>query len=524
MKKLICILCIIIAAVRAFGQDTLSVYFETGKSKITENHIRILNAIPTKYDLSDLDSILYIGSADPIGNFQSNLKLSEKRAKNIANYCKSLFPEDIKLTVIALGTLSNQEYAKSRKVDIVFYFNSDKENEEDGTVIIDSASVADYCYYIDYQLLKRSHIRTITKQRKEYVMIEALLPDLKKKKEHYYGTMNPNGNFEIHKVKWVYRSMGKEWWRSQQMTATIPKKDFETYKIFKIADAPCTACNENFAEQTEIVNENKYIHLDTFLMRKIQFKVPFLRRNRVSIRVPKEYVLINETYYIGCSLKDKLHWSTKKGKKKQKYYYAQLPVVDGYVSNISRLMSDCKYEPERSRCDKHIYSGAAFAGGGDLLSLNAEVGVRYFASKIVGYASITASKEWDYSRIVAQFAIEHNLRYHGALNYQYHFFTFPFYKTKDFFGWASPTDYPLFSKYARFYIGAELRSGINKEKKTYIEQGLFLGFVVVNYDLFLSRIYIQGGAGIDYLSNLSSTFYPTIQAGITMKIIRFNKI
>jgi hypothetical protein len=450
------------------------------------------------------------------------LKEKEKQKKNMANYGKSLFPENIKSTIIALGTVANQEYAESRKVDIVFYFKSNKEDEIEESTIITDSLLADYCYYIDYKLLKRSHIRIITKQHKEYVMIEALLPDLKKKKEHYYGTINPNGKFEIHRIKWVERRMGKEWWKSYQTTAAIPKKDFDAYKIFKITDSPCTACNENFSEQTEIVNEDKYLHLDTFLMRKIQFKVPFLIKNRVNIRAPKEYVHIEDTYFIGCSLTDTLNWKTKKAKRKQNYYYAHLPVVGGYVSNISRLMSDCQHAPEPSQCGKPMYSGAKFVIDKSFL-LNAEIGARYFASKIAAYAGIVFSKEWEYSRISAQIALEHNLCYHGSLNYQFHFFSFPFYKTKNFFTWASPDNYSLISRYARLYLGTELRSGINKEKKAYIEQGMFLGFVVVNYDLFLSRIYIQGGVGIDYLKNLSSTFYPTIQVGITMRIARLNR-
>lgn len=517
MKKLVCFFCIAIYITQAFGQDTLSLYFETGKSKITDKHIHFFNSISTKYDLSDLDSVHYIGTADPTGNFQSNLRLSEKRAKNTANYCKNLFPETVNSTIIALGAVSNQERAKSRKVDIVFYFKSDKEEE---IKIIDSDSIENYCYYIDYELLHRSYIRAITKQREEYVMIEALVPDLKKKKEHYYGAINSEGKFEIHQVKWVNKRMGKNWWRSYQTTATIPKKDFDTYKIFKIEEPPCSsACNEDFSTQAEITHEEKNLHLDTFLMRKIQFKVPFLRRNRINIRAPKEYVYIQESYFIGCDLKNKLHWHTKKGKRKQNYYYSYLPVIDGYTMNISRLMSDCKHAPEPSQCGKPMFSSSLFAIDKSFL-LNAEIGTRYFASKVTAYVGLEASKEWEYSRIAAQFALEYNLRFHGSLNYHYHFFSFPFYKTKDFFGCASPSYYPLFSRYARLYAGAELRSGINKEKKAYIEQGLFLGFVYVNYDIFLSRIYIQVGAGFDYLRHLSPTPYPTIQAGITMRIVR----
>ena len=524
MKKFVCVLCVAILVIQSFGQDTLSLYFETGRAKITDNHIRVLSTIPTKYDLFDLDSVHYIGSADPTGNFQSNLKLSERRAKNMANYCKHLLPENTKSTISALGVVSNEEQAKSRKVDIVFYFKSDKADETDKeTKIADSDSSENQCYYIDYKLLHRSHFRTITKQRKEYVMIESLLPDLRKKQEHYYGTINSDGKFEIHPIKWRYRAMGKDWWKSYPAIATIPKNDFDAYKIFKIEDAPCTACNENFATETAIVNEEKYMHLDTFLMRRIQIKVPFFvfRRNYVNVRAPKEYVYIEDTYFIDCHIANTLNWRTKKGKKKQNYYYSRLPVsTNRCISNITRLMSDCKHKPEPSHCDKCMYS---IEGGfviDESLLLNVEIGGRYFASKFTAYAGLEASKEWRYSRIAAQFALEYNLRYHGALSYQFHFSTFSYYNAKKLHSWASPSSYSLISRYGRLYVGTDLRSGINKEKQPYIEQGLFLGFVSVNYDLFLSRIYIQGGVGVDYLKNLSPTFYPTVQVGVTMRIAR----
>src|SRR5690554_7672433 len=77
-------------------QDTLSIYFEFGHSKITKNHEKNLNSIPTRFDLTDLDSAYFIGMTDSIGNTKANFKLSEKRSKNTARYCENLFPQNIR--------------------------------------------------------------------------------------------------------------------------------------------------------------------------------------------------------------------------------------------------------------------------------------------------------------------------------------------------------------------------------------------------------------------------------------------
>ena len=107
-----------------FSQDTVSVYFSFGSSKIEQSQYDALHAIPVKYDLSDLDSVRFVGATDSVGKLSSNLKLSEKRAKNVAKYCTGLFPAGIRFTVVATGEKSKQTLSKSRNVDILLFFKT----------------------------------------------------------------------------------------------------------------------------------------------------------------------------------------------------------------------------------------------------------------------------------------------------------------------------------------------------------------------------------------------------------------
>jgi|SRR3954469_3338146 len=123
------ILAILLKTASLYGQDTLSLYFETGASKINTAQIKLLNSISDKYDLSELDSVYYVGLADSIGNASLNLKLSEKRAKNIASYCEKLIPKTTFIKIIARGESVLEQAKKNRKVDIVFYFQQPKMEE-----------------------------------------------------------------------------------------------------------------------------------------------------------------------------------------------------------------------------------------------------------------------------------------------------------------------------------------------------------------------------------------------------------
>ncbi|MBI34954.1 MAG: hypothetical protein CMP67_06275 [Flavobacteriales bacterium] len=161
--------CIIIlslfTSVLTFGQDTISIYFNFGESKIPNRELKKLTDIPSNYDLSELDSINFIGMADSIGDFKQNLKLSEKRVLNTYRKCKNILPKNIAIRKIAIGEKTNKKKEKNRRVDIILYFQPFQNNEIDDNNDINK--LKKICYNIDYELLHRCHLRVIKKRKKK---------------------------------------------------------------------------------------------------------------------------------------------------------------------------------------------------------------------------------------------------------------------------------------------------------------------------------------------------------------------
>ncbi|HET6227125.1 MAG TPA: OmpA family protein, partial [Bacteroidia bacterium] len=170
--RLTLILLVFMNVSRSYGQDTLSIYFNTGISKIHEEQTNILNTIPTRYDLSDLDSVYFIGLADSVGDAKLNLKLSEKRAKNIAAYCEKFISKTTVTKIIARGESTLEQAEKNRKVSIVLYFSPEKTEMVDTLKVIPKK---ESCYNVDYNLIKHAHIRTIIKGKKRLMLIQARL-------------------------------------------------------------------------------------------------------------------------------------------------------------------------------------------------------------------------------------------------------------------------------------------------------------------------------------------------------------
>ncbi len=103
------------------------IYFETGKSIITEKSAAALKNI-AKYLNNHKDKKFFIvGHTDNVGNFQSNMTLSENRAKAVMNELVSQFginPEQLKAYGAAnlcpmTSNTTDAGKAKNRRVEIV---------------------------------------------------------------------------------------------------------------------------------------------------------------------------------------------------------------------------------------------------------------------------------------------------------------------------------------------------------------------------------------------------------------------
>jgi hypothetical protein len=495
-------------------------YFEFGVSKLPDNQLKKLDSIPVKYFLPDIDSIHYIGMADSVGDFEANLKLSEKRARNTAQYCERFMPKKLRCKITALGERTILERYKNRRVDIVLYFQPPPKEEPEPVLAIPTAP---HCYYIDYELLHRCHIRTVSKRKKEMIIIEAGEKDLLKKKEQYYGSVNKAGDFEAYKVKWSYKNSGSKWWSEARYMTTIPKKDFDRYKIFTIGEPPCDTCSEDYQNHVPISKEDHCLQVDRFLMKNIQFRTTWFNNRWAWIRVPQEYVNLNDRYFIGCNAENELKWEVRKGKRKQAYYYSKLPRYFNYMVNITRRMDCCKYDPEPSECDKPMIFLSDLASPDKSFKLIAEIGSYYQQKSIIPYFGLGVSKEGEVLRGSFILGTDLDLSVCGAFRFQYQFVSFPFSALNPVSVWQSPSHRAVIERYGRLYLGTELKSRINKKSGNYLEQNIHLGLAFVNasYDSFLPRIFIQYGLGYDYLRINSKRLYPVLQLGLNMRITSF---
>ena len=222
--------------------------------------------------------------ADSTGSLKANLKLSEKRARNVAKYCEKLLPKDLPIQIMALGENSKQNKAGSRRVEVTMFFKTAITEEPNETTSSASAPISTsdqtpasvpLCYNIDYKLLHRSHLRTITKGKNVYALIMCPKDELEERKEHFYGTTLKNGTFSVKPVKWRLKSTGNFWWDKKRYVAKIPTKNYKTYKIFKTDSLPCNSCSQDLAIKNTIDNIADCFQVDRFLMKNIQLKSKF---------------------------------------------------------------------------------------------------------------------------------------------------------------------------------------------------------------------------------------------------------
>jgi hypothetical protein len=533
MKTWPVILSLLISSLTASAQDTISIYFDFGVSKVREDQMDILNTIPSGFDLSSVDSVHFIGMADSVGDFNANIKLSEKRANNAAIYCSKLFPPQLRGKVKALGELSNgKDNRLNRRVDIILFSPQIKSEETDTMVGFKPHENIELCYYVDNKLLHRCHLRTISNRNKKLIIIETTDLFLPKRQEQYFGSTDKEGNFIPKLLKWNLKRTGKLWWAKSKYVATVPKKDFEKYKIFTIGNPPCKICNQDFNFEAKIQNEINCRQVDRFLMENIQFKRIWFNNREINVRAPKEYVDINDHYFIGCDYTRELKWEMQKGRKHRYYYYTKLPISFNYVPNIVREMECCEAKPEPSQCDDHIYycdcrggGGGGFQQPGTDLTLIAEIGTHFQKPGTAPYIAFGLSKSYEANYSNFMIGTDINLSLFGSLRYEYHFFSFSYQAFNPFAKWQSPSKIRSIERYGQLYTGVEFKTKFNSaDSLNYFEENLHFGIAILNTRLnaLIPRMFIQAGVGYDYSRNISTGLYPIFQIGFTMKLVTMN--
>jgi hypothetical protein len=509
------------------AQDSVSVFFETGKYHLKKGELSSLNMLSSRYELAAVDSVDIIGMADSIGNFRSNLKLSLKRANTVREYLDNVFPPYLPIRVLAMGEKNSGQNgtAASRRVDVVLYFHPDT---------ADIAELAEHkegkaietCYEVDYDLLHRCHKRTIVKNKTAYMLLELDEKTDLSLKGYYYASVNRTGKIQVKSLKWQVKKSGRSWWRKIRYLATIPKGDYLRYRIFVKKPPPCSDCSQKLNTNNAIPNETTCMSVDYFLMNNLQVKKVRGNHALVKVRVPREYIDPEAQYYSYSNDQKALVWETKSGKKNKHYYFTTLPVINEMLSNIVKETECCIYN--YSHC-KDCHDLFRNCGGCHCHTVNGnwklilEAGYNYYPDRHQAYTGLGLSNSWKKTDLFFIAGMDHYKSLYLSAKVDYNFISFRFKQLNPFKTWGSPESAFTYSSYARLYAGTEVRGAFLQEKTSFAGQNLHLGLAWVNVDerALIPRVFLQAGAGYNYSGLSGKQLHLLVQAGINIKILRF---
>lgn len=518
----------------ASSQDTVVVYFEFGSSKLSSEISDKLGNLSAQYDLTAVDSIQIIGYADSVGKISANLRLSLRRAKTVEKACKFTLSEVNPVSLYARGEGTDDNPQQNRRVEVILF--SFKESPEKPEIVLNGADPR--CFFIDFQALEFCHIRTVKKGKKESVMIEAMDVDEITKREHYYAQKDGMGDVSVRKVRWKAKNTGMLWWKKRRLVTTIPKAAFEQFHFFTLQDGPCDGCKETVLTKDTLILQKKEYYPDRFLMDNLQIKVRFLKRNELKIRAPRMYVDESDDYYHTWSnfeaspdKSHKMEWDTKKGKRRQDYFFAEIPYVGDEMTYLvrGRKTTECRNVLEAGTDDYSIKCGTRWSDVVVGFQINLDAGAFYQTDVLTGFLAVGISHttENGYARLMGGINTFGGL--YGSASYQYHYFSFLLQSLSPRNNWSAATETKIRSTYGRLYFGAELKTSARPTNLSFFEGNLHTGLVIVNArkGSFFPRIYLQGGIGHDFTNQIPQKMYPLGQIGCTINIsafkLRFSK-
>lgn len=497
------------------------VYFEFGSAKVDFKYQKTFGSLSSDYDLSLLDSVQFIGYADSVGKIKANIRLSRKRAKNVYKMCKNALNADLPITILARGEDKKLDDALNRRVAIILHYS------EPEIIILEVVEDVDpRCFFVDFEALEYCHTRTIKKRRKDLIQLEALYVPLFKKRTHYYAREDTKGNVKAQRVKWKIKSTGMLWWKKKRYVATIPKASFNKFHFFTLEDGPCDGCSEEVITQDTLILTKALFYADRFLVNNAQLKVRYFGKEKLKVRVPREYVDITDKYYYSLNARraysnQSFGWETKRGRRRQNYFYAKIPIVKNRVPWIKRMrlttvcMNDSIYTATGN--DNGFMDCGTLSFGGSSFRLDFELGSFYQTDSLTGYfaagGSFTSRKS--YTAILG--GINTHASFYGSARYQYNYFTFPLRAMNVGRRWEALGPGQNVSTIGRFYIGTEIKTSFNRTYQSFMEGNLHLGFVITNFRSRASvpRFFIQGGIARDFIDHASSDPYGFVHIGFT---------
>jgi|JI9StandDraft_1071089.scaffolds.fasta_scaffold17657_2 hypothetical protein len=503
----------------AAAQDTLSVFFEFGKWRIPREEQKILSSMPYRYELSALDSVQFIGMADSIGSLASNLKLSHKRAVEVAEHFRKHHPALTPISTFAMGAIDQGNRARNRRVDIVFHLKQSTEQEHvahDGSG--DPKPKPELpCYIRDCDLMSRSIVTHFMKGRREFVEIE--IPGRLTEANPSGSILNMNvprfrivsSSNDAVRLKWTRKPSRNKKAPSAYITS-LPKADFDRRGVLVEKKGDCV-------EPTL----DTCVRIDHALMQELQYRPGFKSSKSLMVRAPRSIVDPTARYFYGCRPGSPFEWEERSGKKHSAYYYTRLPTWQGFARGISREMVSCIGSCDTTYCNRGIIRCQYRAPADLALKLIIEGGFHGQKNDNRPYLHVGFMKAGIQGFASAQVGIDSDLRPLASLRYQFHFLQFSAQQLIPTEQWLWPSDQAIIYRYFRTYVGTEFRWRAGSAEQGLLEQNLHLGIAYLNEkpDALLTRIFIQGGGAIDFSSTTPDRLYLCWSIGTFFRLYRF---
>jgi hypothetical protein len=499
------------------GQDTIRVFFETGKDEVNGTQKMRLASLRFQYDFSTLDSIRITGMADSVGNMQKNLKLSLRRAKNVWRFMKDDLPKSTRVSVYAEGEkISPGDKQQSRRVDMAFYSRASVTEESSANEPEIKKDSLKKCFQVAYRLLHRSSRRIITRGRRKFVEIQYERKQWEKMEEYYYAS-EVNGRWTIRKVKWISRATGRDWWTEQRETTLIPFNDYKKFRVFTLSDN-CEDCSGIFPSDQPLNDETTCMQTDRFLMSNIQLKRSLFLKKLILILAPREFIDPEASYYAGCNLYP-FNWFVKGGRKKKNYYYAKIPHGGNYLHNIIKEMECCKFKPEDSECKRPLIIFIDYAASPLPLSIGVEAGYNQFLQTNLFYAAATLHKYGRSWQSALLLGADQMKEFYGLLRLQRNIITIPSSFLNFSESWQSPGAYSEPDNFFRLYIGSELIQRWGQSAQQLLQNAhAGISFYNDNERSIFRRVFVQAGYAHCWSDGSLPSFFFSAQAGIHIQL------
>lgn len=523
LYRLALISCLLLITDLTYSQDSTSVYFKTGSHKLSGYSQRVLDSLFTNLDYTGLNEIKFIGYSDSTGNFESNQRLSERRAKAVSKAVKEYVKPGIPVLTESKGELPRKVDSLSRRVDILFRYNAFSETGGNDTIVIQPEDPR--CFFIDQHFEAFSNARIKVNKKKKVVYLQ-VIDHREFTSRKYYFVKNPSQKHAVaQRVNFKLETTGMLWWREKRYTATIPKESYDKFGLFYLENSPCDGCREQLFKKDTNVFSGTSIKDNYFMMSVTQLKAKLFRPNTLQIRIPKEFREENEPYYAikylwdGNTKTEKLLWETKRGKRKADYFYSKI--------KIKKVRSVSIANPQRtSYCpgkggNPGNYGGISCGFNADGIGFPGEFsftpGIQafYHNDTVTAFISVGLTYELKQHELAVNIGLNHRLGLYYSTHYHFNFLDFGTMTNRMLDPWQKLGD-SKFTTQIKGYFGPEFRSSYTKKYRSFSEVNLHLGFSVawrngLNY-------YIQGGIARDLSNRINTGFYPYVQAGIRFRL------